>query len=156
MHYELRRSAFANQMCSCNSVGACYVTNSAASSFVGTVTLRLLNVKSGRSVAMSNQSVSLPPGAGVTHWFCPGGKKQRAGAAMAAADHRNNSQAFIRHYGQLPSNREDYYQSVERRATNVTAECESICLANTSCTGFTKDNQLSSRCWLYGRGSRSF
>jgi hypothetical protein len=184
LHYELKRSAYADQLCSCNSAGACFVTNSAPVAFLGIVSLRLLNIKDGRSAAMKNHSVSLPAGAGVTHWFCP---ELQVGLESIVP------QSFVRHYGQIPSNRAGFYQStflhvvndltctvlqpgltgiyhisklysrseslttvlsgagIERRGSaNVTVECESACLANSSCTGFTQDNRLDSRCWLYG------
>jgi hypothetical protein len=69
-HYQLRASTFADQLATCNSGGACFVTNSAPFAFNGTVAVRLLNTLSGKSAQLTTQMLGLPPGPGVTEWFC--------------------------------------------------------------------------------------
>ena len=53
LHYQLRSSIFADQLATCNTGGACFVTNSAPFAFKGKVSVRLLNVASGESAQLT-------------------------------------------------------------------------------------------------------
>ena len=148
--YELKRSAFADQLCQCNSAGACFITNCAPRPFVGVVRLRLLNVLSGAVSTLGNHSVSLGAGAGVTSWFCPQ-PAHPAGWSVSAADPAAPAEAaahYVKHAGKIPSDRGGYYLSLSRK-TNATPFCEAMCSANETCSGFTQDNAVDTRCWLY-------
>ena len=70
LHYEMRASTFADHMATCNSAGACFVTNDAPFAFNGSVSVRILNVMTGVSATQSNLIVSLPTGPKVSQWFC--------------------------------------------------------------------------------------
>lgn len=70
LHYQMKSSIYANQLASCNSAGACFVTNDSPFAFNGTVSVRLVNAMTGKSAGLSSYTVVLPPGAGVTSWFC--------------------------------------------------------------------------------------
>eukprot|EP01048_Picozoa_sp_COSAG05_P004575 COSAG05_NODE_251_length_12871_cov_4.691669_9_plen_339_part_00 len=49
------------------------MTNSAPFAFKGQVSVRLLNVLSGKSAQLEGMIADLPPGAGITKWFCATG-----------------------------------------------------------------------------------
>ena len=66
----MRRSTFNDHMATCNSAGACFVTNDAPFPFNGSVSVRILNVATGASANQSRVTVALPTGPKVTHWFC--------------------------------------------------------------------------------------
>ena len=80
LHYQLRSSIFADQLATCNTGGACFVTNSAPFAFKGEVSVRLLNVLSGKSAQLKGMIADLPPGAGVTEWFCASGLQESVAA----------------------------------------------------------------------------
>ena len=143
--FELRRHLYADVMAVCNSAAACFVRNDAAVPVAATASLRLLNVLSGKSATLGNHSVSLPEGAGVTHWFCA-----ESSSASRSLDHPRTAAEYIKHAGQIPSNRDGYYTQIQRKGGNATTDCEAACSANRTCSGFTEDNKSPERCWLYG------
>ena len=143
--FELRRHLYADVMSVCNSAAACFVRNDAAVPVAATASLRLLNVLSGKSATLGNHSVSLPEGAGVTHWFCA-----ESSSASRSLDHPRTAAEYIKHAGQIPSNRDGYYTQIQRKGGNATTDCEAACSANRTCSGFTEDNKSPERCWLYG------
>lgn len=79
IHYALRATVFADQMASCNALGACFVKNDAPIPFNGTVDMRIINAMTGKTVAMSPHHVFMGAGAGVTEWFCPVSPQSSAG-----------------------------------------------------------------------------
>ena len=79
IHYALRATVFADQMASCNALGACFVKNDAPIPFNGTVDMRIINAMTGKTVAMSPHLVFMGAGAGVTEWFCPVSPQSSAG-----------------------------------------------------------------------------
>ena len=76
----------ADQLATCNTGGACFVTNSAPFAFKGEVSVRLLNVLSGKSAQLNGLVADLPPGAGVTKWFCASGLQQESTVLPTAAN----------------------------------------------------------------------
>ena len=147
LQYELRRSAFADQLASCNTAGACFVTNSAPHAFVGTVSLSLLNMMdpAGKLIGVANHSISLAAGAGITRWFCATPAVGSAGTAARTI----GQDSYARHQDQIPAIQNGFYMNLNSRV-NITAECETSCSANASCEGFTQDDKVATRCWLYG------
>ena len=66
----MRASTFADHMATCNTAGSCFVTNDSPFPFVGSVSVRVLNVLTGVSVNQTLEPVSLPAGPKLSHWFC--------------------------------------------------------------------------------------
>ena len=155
LHYELARSAFAPQLATCNTAAACFVTNDAPLPFEGAVTLQLHNIMTGKSAVLSNRTLSLHAGAGVTQWFCASAANRStvgAGAAVSrtiAGVEPTQPYMYLRHVDVLPSNKADFYIALGSKV-NATAACEVACSRNESCTGFSEDNKSERRCWIYG------
>jgi len=133
LHYQFRKSTFADQMSTCNTGGACFVTNDAPFPFSGVVSVRLVNVLSGASGIMAQESVSLKPGAGITKWFC-------------ATATRNDSVrgVYADHPRQIPTNRDNFTKNIQ----GTQEQCEAACNADPSCLGFTGAQPVK-ECWLY-------
>eukprot|EP00040_Diaphanoeca_grandis_P024326 m.133582 g.133582 ORF g.133582 m.133582 type:complete len:1057 (-) comp29683_c0_seq3:38-3208(-) len=70
LHYIFKSSTFADQLSTCNTGGACMVTNDSPFAFKGNVNVTLSNLQTGGSTLMVLEPVNLEPGAGITHWFC--------------------------------------------------------------------------------------
>ena len=139
LHYIFKASTFADQMSTCNTAGACFVRNDSPFAFSGQATVRLLNVVTGKSVAMNQHALALAPGAGVTEWYCAdkaAGKTERAAEALAGA-------TYTRHSLQIPLDRNNY----TRQVAADEAGCEAACNAEPKCLGFTL--MSGAICWLY-------
>ena len=96
LHYQLRSSTFADQLATCNTGGACFVTNSAPFAFKGEVSVRLLNVLTGKSAQLKGMVADLPPGAGVTEWFCASGLQESIAAkGPSLSEHRSHHPAVV-------------------------------------------------------------
>ena len=141
LHYQFAASTFADQMSTCNTAGACFVTNDSPFPFSGTVTVRLVNLARGTSTDVSKTTVALGPGAGVTKWFC--GTEAPSPAQAAAAGEK-----YAKHANQIPLDRNSFV------STNVTTEsgCEAACDSMPKCVGFTRESAPDSApttCWMY-------
>eukprot|EP01052_Picozoa_sp_SAG31_P019323 SAG31_NODE_1404_length_8479_cov_2.258760_2_plen_381_part_00 len=141
LHYQLRASTFADQLATCNSGGACFVTNSAPFAFNGTVKVRLLNIQSGKSAQLTTQVLDLPPGPGVTKWFCAEDSFQQQPSIGADSDSDGDTAGVKQPQGgaykafenMLPTARESYNSST----TGSLAQCETECDKSSGCHGFT-------------------
>ena len=146
LHYIFKASTFADQMSTCNTAGACFVRNDSPFAFSGQATVRLLNVVTGKSVAMNQHALALAPGAGVTEWYCAdkaAGKTERAAEALAGA-------TYTRHSLQVPLDRNNYTKQVGCKQCGQPADeagCEAACNAEPKCLGFTLMG--GAMCWLY-------
>lgn len=161
LHYEMRASTFADHMATCNSAGACFVTNDAPFPFNGSVRVRILNVVTGVSTNQSNLLVSLPTGPKVSQWFCaedPGedgeAKDDNEGDDVTTATTTRIQQAPVSQLPPTPSPGsgntmvlvssngfpEHGHARFNHEATAITteADCLSSCLVNhTTCTAVT-------------------
>lgn len=144
LHYQFRKSTFADQMSTCNTGGACFVTNDSPFAFSGSVSARVINVVTAGAVAMFDVNVSLGPGAGVTHWFCGTGT---AGAPLIRDKAASvKTSAYNNHPRQIPVDRDNFTRAIT--STNE-ANCETACNKDTTCIGFTATGYPVSDCWLY-------
>ena len=68
LHYEFKRSTFADQLSTCNDAGACFVRNDSPFAFEGVVSVRLINMLTAQSTQLTSQSLSLVAGADVVRF----------------------------------------------------------------------------------------
>ena len=153
LHYALRSSTFADQMSTCNDAGACIVKNDSPFPFVGTASVRLLNVMTGASSSMTEHSLSMAAGAGVDAWYCGtgtgGDRAPRAETGVASEVALDPKPTYTLHVGQIPVNRTNYTNPQYFGEAN----CETECNADKSCVGFTyigwPANPAGGECFLY-------
>ena len=125
-------------MATCTGEGSCFVTNDSPRPFDGVVTIRLLNVLTGKGNDI-NQSVVMAPGATGPRlrWFC---------ATNVSADVGASGAAYVRHPLQLPSPRGNFTKTI----SGGLPQCEAACNAEPGCLGFTTSHTKPiSACWLY-------
>jgi predicted amidohydrolase len=133
LHYQLRASTFVDHLATCNSGGACFVTNSAPFAFRGKVEVRLLNTMSGKSAQLKTQVLDLPPGPGVTEWFCADGLRQHSTATPGATASGKRQGAYEAFENMLPTAR----NLTNSSSVGTLAQCEAECDKNPGCQGFT-------------------
>jgi hypothetical protein len=141
LHYVLKASTFADQMSTCTDAGSCYVTNDSPFEFKGTVSVRLLNVMTGKKIKLVEKQVSLQAGAGITEWFCPE-------AIEGAAPHKE-AVIYATVHDAIPGggNAAANFSIVHGQLNSTT--CADACTANSKCVGFTEPNAAGYRCWFY-------
>ena len=148
LHYALRASTFNDHVATCNTAGACFVTNDSPFPFTGAVEIRVLNVLAGTS-ANFGVNTSLPAGPKVSQWFCasPSAANPRSAPdATDAAAERSGRQAPYTHVaGAVPCNRSSWNEA----ARGSIADCEAACDGLPGCLGFTYDEWHGVDCWLY-------
>ena len=154
MHYLLKASTFADQMSTCTTAGACFVTNDSPFAFEGgSVTVTLLNVLSGRTAVLKTMVLSLAPGAGTTEWFCASDNRVRSDAVHSEVEAINRPsqlggaatpQTYSKHAEQIPSDRGSFVKHV---VGNEKA-CEAACNLDSACVGFTLVGS-GGQCWMY-------
>ena len=151
----LRATSFADQMSTCTTAAACFVTNDSPFAFDGNVSVTLVNVLTGNSALLSNPVLSLGPGAGVTKWFCA--SEPATGTAFGAEALREapprGGPAAVQSYTRVPNRipvggTAAANSSLVHGAVNSTA-CEDVCSANSNCVGVLVPNAAGHRCWLY-------
>ena len=120
---------------------------------MGAVSLQLHNIMTGKRAVLSNGTLSLHAGAGVTQWFCASATNRSTLGADTAVFRTvagvDPTQPYLRHVDVLPSNRADFYTALGSKV-NATEACEVACSRNESCVGFSEDNKSERRCWMYG------
>ena len=57
------------------------------------MTVRLVNVVTGHGTGMAKHALALPPGAGVTEWYCANGDKEDGYHAVAQAQEKDLTSA---------------------------------------------------------------
>jgi hypothetical protein len=174
----MRASTFADHMATCNTAGSCFVTNDSPFPFVGSVSVRVLNVLTGVSVNQTLEPVSLPAGPKLSHWFCAekphasvssgdveddddasSSTLLRATAATPGTKHTtqgadDDAPAPYKVIAALPSDRNNISKTLAGKAASVAA-CEAACNADPKCLGFTKyvhgagPGSWRNDCWLY-------
>ena len=165
LHYVLRASIFADQLCVCTADGSCFVANDSPFGFTGLATVRVLNVISGASSTIVSRPLSLPPGPRFTEWFCGTGNlgggedvarmasdasgKSRSDSTQRRSDTGNATYAL--HRGQVPGPSGNFTKTLT--ATSELA-CEAACNAEPTCLGFTSTVQYVTTCWLYSSAPR--
>ena len=143
LHYTFRKSTFADQLSTCNTAGACFITNDAPFPFAGTITVRLINMLTGNSTVMKRAAVSLPAGAGVTQWYCADGASVSWVGTMDAIAPAPPPPppppppSYGVYYHQYPDPATAKF--VQLNSTNETA-CEKACTADAACLGFTMED----------------
>lgn len=141
LHYVLKSSTFADNLCTCTVAASCFITNDSPFAFGGTIRLRLLNTLTGNSTETA-RNVSLGPGATGERlqWFCAEGE---SGPLSSTAGR------FAKHAGLIPSNRNAWNGT----ALLTEAGCEALCNAAAGCLGFTRvptaGPTTTSTCWFY-------
>ena len=145
LHYQLRSSTFADQLSTCNTGGACFLTNSSPFAFKGEVSVRLLNVLSGKSAQLKGIVAELPPGAGVTKWFCASGM-QESTTAKAIQSATLPTKYTVRS-NMLPTARGLHKGTL----VGSLAQCEAACDKQPHCQGFTHGttNPAVQKCYFY-------
>jgi hypothetical protein len=143
LHYQFRKSTFADQLSTCNTGGACFVKNDSPFAFSGIVSIRLINVMTAAHTVVKAVPVALAPGAGITQWFCgtstgvrpsPPARPTPAGGTYSV------------HQGQIPTDRDNYTTTLQPATES---SCEEACNAKPGCLGFTADHTPVNVCWLY-------
>ena len=128
LHYELKRSTFADHLSTCNDAGACFVRNDAPFAFEGDVSVRLINMLTAKSTQLMSQSLSLVAGAGTTSWYCAAPTNAVGEVVGISATPAN----YTRHCVQIPLDRSNF-----TKTCNGMVPCEAMCDADKACVGFT-------------------
>ena len=131
LHYQLGRSTYSDQLATCNTAAACYVTNDSPVVFAGSLSVRLPNVQTGATGLLTNTS-SLQLGAGpfVTAWFCGTGH-----ASDIVAAHQRPTPLHCRPWTAVPT-----WKQVG--CTVGGANCVAIVQVSSSAGGLRSDNVL--------------
>ena len=154
LHYEMRRSTFNDHMATCNTAGACFVTNDSPFPFQANAEIRLLNVLAGTSTRLAlalpdvqggdGSNISLPAGPKVSQWFCAstGGTQMGQDQDAKSVD----QEAPYTHVGgAVPFNATSWNKAVRGSITG----CEVACDGLPGCLGFTYGEWHGTDCWLY-------
>jgi len=72
LHHWFESSVFSDVAASCASSDPpkCFIKNDSPVPFSGSVNVALVRFSDGKATSLTTETVSLPAGAGVTHWFC--------------------------------------------------------------------------------------
>eukprot|EP00040_Diaphanoeca_grandis_P031996 m.192725 g.192725 ORF g.192725 m.192725 type:complete len:1196 (-) comp32480_c0_seq1:201-3788(-) len=141
LQYFFRSSTFSDQLSTCNTAGACFVTNDSPFTFNGTVTIVLVNTMTSKSTTLGQHSVNLAAGAGITQWFCPSTSITLTSSLNTSGVGTGSS--YSETPGWIPSGA--YYLQMQ----GDTSACENACDGNATCLGFTQAQGSGDYCWLY-------
>ena len=120
--------------------------NDAPFAFSGSVSVRILNVVSGKSANVTSEPVSLPVGPKLSRWFC---------AEPPPAQNETHTGGDERTYtvrAGIPTDRSNFTSQLTGKAASE-ATCEAACNTDPKCLGFTQYNRYSAKyqhdCWIY-------
>jgi hypothetical protein len=162
LHYILRSSTFADQLCVCNIAGACFITNDSPFQFQGSVNIRVLNMMTGTAESVvADKNLILAAGPKISQWFCATGSDNNGGndgddGDVGSVNGRPQVHAAKTSAAQQAPTYKHIYLQIPVDQSNFTKEmdgvdvqdCELACNADSTCLGFTQ-SPGGNACWLY-------
>ena len=147
LQYFFRRSIYADQMATCNALGACYVKNDGPVAINLTVHVTLFNVMTGASEVVASHDQPMNAGAGAVEWFCPTATTAEDTVAPASVAPTEHGASYTMHPGQIPIDRANF-TNPPIGGTDVV--CQAACDKDKNCLGYTRaTTPHAGGCWMY-------